>query len=69
MVGWRNDRKTSVSEESEQGDGRDLVSEQWAGDWKWDGSLGWFRAEERCGLMWELRESSDGHWRGHSRSS
>ena len=37
LVGWRNDRKTSVSEESEQGDGRDLVSEQWAGDWKWDG--------------------------------
>ena len=28
MAGWRNSRKTSVSE-SEQGDGRELVSEQW----------------------------------------
>ena len=27
---WRNGRKTSVSEESEQGDGRELVSKQWA---------------------------------------
>ena len=30
LAGWRNNRKTSVSEESEQGDGRELVSEQWA---------------------------------------
>ena len=58
-----------MSEESEQGDRRELVSEQWAGDRKWDGSLGWSRAEEGCGLMWELRESSDGHWRGDSRNS
>ena len=34
-----------MSEESE------LVSEQGAGDGKWDGSLGWSRAEEGCGLM------------------
>ena len=40
---------------------------QWT--WKWDGSLGWSRAEERYDLMWELRESSDGHWRGDSRSN
>ena len=57
LAGWRNSRKTSVSEESEQGDGRELVSKQWAGDQKWDGSLGWSRAEEGCGLMWELRKS------------
>ena len=31
LSGWRNSRKTSVSEESEQGDGRELVSEQWEG--------------------------------------
>ena len=30
LAGWRNSRKTSMSEESEQGDGRELVSEQWA---------------------------------------
>ena len=54
LAGWRNSRKTSVSEENEQGDRRELVSEQWAGDRKWDGSLGWSRAEEGCGLMWEL---------------
>ena len=58
-----------MSEESKQGDGRKLVSKQWAGDQKWDGNLGWSRAEEGCGLMWELRESSDGHWRGDSRNS
>ena len=57
LAGWRNSRKTSVSEESEQGDGRELVSKQWAGDQKWDGSLGWSRVEEICGLMWELRKS------------
>ena len=51
----RNDRRTRVSEDSEQGDGREMVSRQWAGDRKWDGSLGWSRAEEECGLMWELR--------------
>ena len=52
---WRNDRRTRVSEDSEQGDGRELVSRQWAGDRKWDGNLGWSRAEEGYGLMWELR--------------
>ena len=31
LAGWRNIRKTSVSEESEQGNGRELVSELWAG--------------------------------------
>ena len=40
-----------MSEESEQGDGRELVSKQWAGDQKWDGNLGWSRAEEGCVLM------------------
>ena len=30
LAGWRNIRKTSVSEESEQGNGRELVSELWA---------------------------------------
>ena len=44
-----------MSEDSEQGDGREMVSRQWAGDRKWDGNLGWSRAEEECGLMWELR--------------
>ena len=51
-----------MSEGSEEGDEMELVSKQWAGDQKWDGSLGWSRVEEGCGLMWELRESSDGHW-------
>ena len=51
LAGWRNVRKTSVSEESEQGNGRELVSELWAEDRNWDGSLGWSRAEEGCGLM------------------
>ena len=46
LAGWRNSRKTSLSEENEQGDERELVSKQWAGDRKWDGSLGWPRAEE-----------------------
>ena len=32
LAGWRNGRKTSVSEDSEQGDGRELVSRQWAVD-------------------------------------
>ena len=31
LADWRNSRKTSVSEESEQGDGRELVSKLWAG--------------------------------------
>ena len=31
LAGWRNIRKTSVSEESEQGNGRELVFELWAG--------------------------------------
>ena len=31
---------------------------------KWDGRLGSSRAEEGCGLMWELRDFSDGHWKG-----
>ena len=56
-----------MSEESEQGDGRELVSEQWAEDWKWDGTLGLSRAEEGCGLMWELRESSDALERGRQK--
>ena len=34
LAGWRNSRKTRVSEESEQGDGRELVSELWAGSLK-----------------------------------
>ena len=58
-----------MSEGSEEGDEMELVSKQWAGDQKWDGSLGWSRVEEGCGLMWELRESSDDHWKGNSRSS
>ena len=58
-----------MSEESEQGDGRKLVSKQWAGDQKWDGNLGWSRAEERCGLISNVRDFSDGHWRGDSRSN
>ena len=29
LAGWRNGRETNVSEESEQGDGRELVSKQW----------------------------------------
>ena len=29
LAGWRNSRKTSGSEESEQGDERELVSRQW----------------------------------------
>ena len=29
-----------------RGTWRELVSEQWAGDRKWDGSLGWLRTEE-----------------------
>ena len=58
-----------MSEESEQGDveGAGLCSGQRA--WKWDGSLGWSRAEKQCGLMLELRDSSDGYWKGGSRSS
>ena len=32
LAGWRNGRKTSMSEDSEQGDGRELVSRQWAVD-------------------------------------
>ena len=31
LAGWRNGGKISMSEESEQGDGRELVSELWAG--------------------------------------
>ena len=58
-----------MSEESEQGDGRELVSEQWAMGSCGMEAIRWSRAEEGCGLMWELRESSDGHWRGNSRSS
>ena len=69
LAGWRNSRKTSVSEESEQGMWRDLVSEQWPGDWNWHGSLGWSRAEARCGLISNLRDFSDGHWRGDRRSN
>ena len=36
LAGWRNGRKTSMSEESGQGDGTELVSELWA--CKWDGN-------------------------------
>ena len=58
-----------MSEESEQGDGRELVSEQWAGDLE----VGWkpwmVQSRGGCGLMWDLKDSSDGHWRGDSRSS
>ena len=39
-----------MSDESEQGNGRELVSELWAEDRNWDGSLGWSRAEEGCHL-------------------
>lgn len=30
LAGWRNGKKARVSEESGQGDGRELVSELWA---------------------------------------
>ena len=32
LAGWRNGRKTSMSEDSELGDGRELVSKHWAGE-------------------------------------
>lgn len=41
-----------------------------AGQWA---VVGWKRSdqfiEEGCVWMWELRDSSDGHWRGDRRSS
>ena len=52
-----------------RGDVEELVSEQWPGDRKWHGSLGWSRAEEGCGLISNLRDFYDGHWRGDSRSN
>ena len=68
MAGWRNSRKTSVSE-SEQGDGRELVSEQWAMGVCGMEAIRWSRAEEGCHLMWELRDFSDSYCRGDRRSS
>ena len=68
MEGWRNSRKTSVSE-SEQGDGRELVSEQWAMGVCGMEAIRWSRAEEGCHLMWELRDFSDSYCRGDRRSS
>ena len=54
---------------SDQGNGRELVSEQWAMGVCGMEAIRWSRAEEGCHLMWELRDFSDGHWRGDRRSS
>ena len=40
MAGWRNNRKTSVSGESEQGDVEGAGLGALGSGWKWDGSLG-----------------------------
>ena len=45
-----------MSEESEQGMGGSWSPSSGQRSWKWHGSLGWSRAEEGCGLMWELRD-------------
>ena len=58
LAGWRNGRKTSMSEDSELGDGRELVSKHWAGELE----VGWkpWMVQGR-GVMWDLKGSSDGH--------
>ena len=52
-----------------RGTWRELVSEQWAvsPEVRWKPWM--VQSRGGCGLMWDLKDSSDGHWRGDSRSS